>query len=136
MAHLKIVVGVDDGPSGRVAAVRAREMAEGLAAELDVVFVSHVPATVLAAMSGMPAIGDGFAEAQRVNVWREIGPVFDGCTQPVRRVDLEGYPPDVLVEYAEEAGADLIVVGSRGRGDLASLLLGSTSHRVVNKRQV
>jgi len=47
-------------------------------------------------------------------------------------VDLEGYPPDVIVEYAQEIGADLIVVGSRGRGDLASLVLGSTSHRVVN----
>jgi nucleotide-binding universal stress UspA family protein len=132
MADMKIVVGVDDSPLSAVGVGRARDLAERLGGELHVVFVAHVPATVLAAMSGLPTIGDDFAEAQRANVWKEIGPLLDGATCAVLRVDLEGYPPDVLVEYANEQAADLIVVGSRGRGDLASLVLGSTSHRVVN----
>jgi len=51
----------------------------------------------------------------------------------VTRVELEGYPADTLVEYASSVGAGIIVVGSRGRGELASLVLGSTSHRVVNQ---
>lgn len=129
---MRMVVGIDDGPTSTVALKRACALAGSLGAELHVVFVSHVPATVLAAMSGLPSIGDDFAEAQRGAVWKEAEPVLEGCSQPVTRVDLEGYPPDVLVEYAGEIGADLIVVGSRGRGDLASLVLGSTSHRVVN----
>lgn len=129
---MRMVVGIDDGPTSTAALKRSCTLAESLGAELHVVFVSHVPATVLAAMSGLPSIGDDFAEAQRATVWKEAGPVLEGCSQPVTRVDLEGYPPDVLVEYAGEIGADLIVVGSRGRGDLASLVLGSTSHRVVN----
>jgi nucleotide-binding universal stress UspA family protein len=129
---MKIVVGVDDAPPSRAAVERACELARSLGAEVHAVFVSHVPATVLAAMSGLPTVGDDFAAAQRANVWKEIGPLLDGCGADVERVDLEGYPPDVLVEYAEEQSADLIVVGSRGRGDLASLVLGSTSHRVVN----
>jgi len=129
---MRIVVGVDESPQSRVAVQRATSLAELYGAELDAVFVSHVPATVLAAMSGLPTVGDDFAEAQRTNVWKEVGPLLDGCSQPVQRLDLEGYPPDVLVDHAEECGADLIVVGSRGRGDLASLVLGSTSHRVVN----
>lgn len=129
---MTIVVGIDDGPTSTRALKRACALADSLGAALHVVFVSHVPATVLAAMSGLPSIGDDFAEAQRTTVWKEASPVLDGCTQPVTRVDLEGYPPDVLVDYAGEIDADLIVVGSRGRGDLASLVLGSTSHRVVN----
>jgi nucleotide-binding universal stress UspA family protein len=129
---MKLVVGIDDGPASSRALRRACGLAASLNAELHVVFVSHVPATVLAAMSGLPSIGDDFAEAQRMTVWKEATPVIERCTQPVTRVDLDGYPPDVLVEYAGEIGADLIVVGSRGRGDLASLVLGSTSHRVVN----
>jgi nucleotide-binding universal stress UspA family protein len=132
MAGMIIVVGIDDSRPSEIAVGRARTLAEQLDAHLKVVFVAHVPATVLAAMSGLPTIGDDFAAAQRVNVWKGIEPILDGCTQSVERVDLEGYPPDVLVEYANEQGADLIVVGSRGRGDLASLLLGSTSHRVAN----
>lgn len=129
---MKIVVGVDESPQSLEATRRACRLAELVGGEVHAVFVSHVPATVLAAMSGLPSIGDDFADAQRENVWNEVGPLLDACEQHVERVDLEGYPPDVLVEYGEEIGADLIVVGSRGRGDLASLVLGSTSHRVAN----
>jgi nucleotide-binding universal stress UspA family protein len=50
----------------------------------------------------------------------------------VKRVDLTGYPADALVEYAEGVGADMIVIGSRGRGELAALFLGSTSHRILH----
>ena len=132
MAIMKIAVGIDDSGPSATAVRRARALAEQVGGDLHVVFVAHVPATVLAAMSGLPTIGDDFAEAQRANVWKEIEPILEGCERPVERVDLEGYPPDVLVEYADEQAIDLIVVGSRGRGDLASLVLGSTSHRVVN----
>ena len=129
---MKIVVGVDDSVSSKAAVRRAMTMGEKLGADLHLVFVAHVPAAVMAAMSGLPAIGDDFAEAQRSNVWESIDPLLAECSLAVERVNLEGYPPDVLVEYANEKGADLIMVGSRGRGDLASLVLGSTSHRVVN----
>jgi nucleotide-binding universal stress UspA family protein len=50
----------------------------------------------------------------------------------VSRVDLDGYPPDALVGYAEEVAASLLVVGTRGRGEIAALFLGSTSHRAIH----
>ncbi len=43
----------------------------------------------------------------------------------------EGYPPEVIVDEAETAQADLIVMGTHGRSGLAHLLLGSTAERVV-----
>jgi nucleotide-binding universal stress UspA family protein len=43
----------------------------------------------------------------------------------------EGYPPDVIVEEAKKAGADLITMGTQGRSAIANLLLGSTAERVV-----
>lgn len=127
---MKIIVGVDDSAMAELAAKRAIDLAGRLGAEIDVVSVSHVPSTVLAAMAGVPTVAEDFAHAQRDAVWNRIAPLMEGTT--ARRVDLEGYPPDALIQYAKATSADLIVVGSRGRGDLASLLLGSTSHRVVN----
>ncbi len=42
-----------------------------------------------------------------------------------------GDPAVEVVEYARRHGVDLIVMGSRGRGRIKSLLLGSVSHKVM-----
>jgi nucleotide-binding universal stress UspA family protein len=43
-----------------------------------------------------------------------------------------GYAAREIVEDAREHDADVIVMGSRGRGDLAGLVLGSTAHKVIH----
>ncbi len=46
-----------------------------------------------------------------------------------------GGPTEVLLDEAERLDADLIVVGTRGRGGLAELLLGSVSRSVAARAQ-
>ncbi len=43
-----------------------------------------------------------------------------------------GYAAREIVSDAVGLGADVIVMGSRGRGDLAGLVLGSTAHKVIH----
>lgn len=54
-----------------------------------------------------------------------------GLDRPETRIQT-GSPANEIVEVAAELGADAVVMGSRGLGNLQSVLLGSTSHRVTH----
>ncbi|AGN02633.1 universal stress protein uspa-like protein [Salinarchaeum sp. Harcht-Bsk1] len=49
---------------------------------------------------------------------------------------LDGSPSRQIVNYAEEADCDLIVMGTHGRGGLDRLLLGSVAERVVRSSEI
>lgn len=49
-----------------------------------------------------------------------------------RRLVVPGRPASLIVDVANDLGAELVIVGSRGRGPLTSMLLGSVSAEVVD----
>ena len=57
-----------------------------------------------------------------------------GATR-IEQVIEEGDPTRRILALAEARGADMIVMGSRGVGDLQGLLLGSVSHKVGHLAQ-
>lgn len=48
----------------------------------------------------------------------------------VKKIVTSGSPADAILEAAEAEGADTIVMGSRGLGKIADMLMGSVSHKV------
>lgn len=51
-------------------------------------------------------------------------------------VTKQGPAAKVILEEAEEIGADLILIGSRGLGGLSEFVLGSVSHNVVQHARI
>ncbi|MEC4670789.1 MAG: universal stress protein [Nitrospirota bacterium] len=50
---------------------------------------------------------------------------------PISRVHEIGFPSHVILETAQSAHSDLIILGARGCGPIKELVLGSVSHRVL-----
>ena len=49
---------------------------------------------------------------------------------------LDGYPGETIAHFAESQNMDEIVMGSRGRGAIGSMLLGSVSSKVAQLARV
>jgi nucleotide-binding universal stress UspA family protein len=122
----RIVVGVDGSEHADRALTWAIEEAKLRDARVEVVTAWHLPPMMYGAAGLMtPPVADGGLEesakavagsaAERV---REAGLTVDTAVRL-------GQAANVLVE--EAADADLLVVGSRGHGGFAGLLLGSVS---------
>jgi nucleotide-binding universal stress UspA family protein len=127
----RIVVGIDDSPAAAEALRWALEEARLRGATLEVVHTWAFPvANELPGGEVNRLVTDLDRAASEVLdevVDRTVG--ADPGVNVVRRV-LEGPPARTLIEAA--AGADFLVVGSRGRGGFAGLLLGSVAQQCVH----
>jgi nucleotide-binding universal stress UspA family protein len=126
-----IVVGIDGSEHGEAALAFAAEEAALREAHLLIVCAWENP-MVVSPMGFCPAeMFEGLAENARSIAEAAVARVAE--LQPLGTCEgkaVEGHPAAVLLKEAEQA--NMIVVGSRGRGGFASLLLGSVSKRVVH----
>jgi nucleotide-binding universal stress UspA family protein len=129
-----IVVGVDGSGCARDALTRAATEATLRGARLRVVCAWEVPPAVYAggfAPGVDQATLDGFRENAEAVVREALAEVERlQPSVPCEGEVQQGQPAEVLLNAARDAS--LIVVGNRGRGGFASLLLGSVSQQVVH----
>ena len=140
-AIARIVVGIDGSEHGFAAMQWAIRMARGMGSEVIAVFALTTPVYFDTGYAA-PAVPVQYDPEWRAQVKREFEeqwckPLAEAGVK-YRAVMEDGRPASVINKVADGVGADVLVVGRRGRGGVAELLLGSTSHELVlhSKRPV
>jgi nucleotide-binding universal stress UspA family protein len=124
----RIAVGVDGSPSSREALRWAVRQAALTGSVVDAVIAWHDPASY----GGYAwLIADtSYAEVAAKTLSEAVdSTITAGGSVTVRQRVMAGNPACVLLDAAEDA--DLLVVGSRGHGGFAGMLLGSVSEHCV-----
>jgi nucleotide-binding universal stress UspA family protein len=130
----KILLATDGSKEAEMAARTAIDLADSTGSELHVVYVGRLPNFL---MNDPGTIGydrrlyedleEESREVLRKLTWRVK---IAGGTVAGTHLRMGGVAGEI-VNLAEELGAGLIVVGSRGRGGIRRVLMGSVSDSVV-----
>ena len=130
----RIVVGVDGSEHSRDALRWAAAQASTMHAELEAIICWHYPVLAADGFSGavVPIDVEALKDNARQTLDRAIEAALpdDVSRAGIVRTVAEGSPGHVLVEAS--TGAELLVVGSRGHGGFAGLLLGSVGAHCVH----
>ena len=124
----RIVLATDGSREADLAASTAAELAKSTDSELHVVHVGSVAPTFFAATEEEPA---RMAREARKMLDDQVGSI-EATGANVAEAHLRfGGAAEEIVALAEDKGAGLIVMGSRGRGGIRRALMGSVSENVV-----
>ncbi|HEX8910364.1 MAG TPA: universal stress protein [Anaeromyxobacteraceae bacterium] len=128
----RILVGIDGSEPAAKAAQMAAEIAIRFGARITLAYV--VPRLLLPPDAYGLTVADveqehhAYAEKLLAHAVAQLG---ESGVQADTRV-LTGPPAETLAEAAQASDVDLVVAGSRGRGAVARVLLGSVSDRLVH----
>jgi nucleotide-binding universal stress UspA family protein len=134
---MKLVVATDGSPHAMAAAALAARLAREIRnTQTTIVTVGHIPAFARVGMGSDAMVAQAMLEQATEQAGRSIleqtKRQFEGVDAPVAAVYRTGDPAREIIKVAQETQADMIVIGSRGLGQIGGLILGSVSERVLH----
>jgi nucleotide-binding universal stress UspA family protein len=133
----RIMVAVDGSETSINAAEAGIEIARFSGGKVTVVYVADVDH--LANLSGCGEFSSQIRECMLRDGEKATGHVKELSDEngvPCEKVIVEGDPSVELLRISKESNADMIVLGSTGRGGLNRSLLGSVAEKVVRHSKV
>ncbi len=129
----RILVATDGSPGGGRAVDAAIEISKAFNAELLIVAVEqgYLRAKDVACASRGESIDEVLYGTARQILEEADKLAYASGLQKIRTVANLGEPAANILQIANTEKADLVVVGRRGRGRLAGLLIGSVSQKVA-----
>lgn len=130
----RIMIATDGSAGADRALDAAAQLARDLGAELLILTVAgDLPADEMRRLAHAEAdLGSALdSAAERIVAAAAARAARHGITA-IRQSFLWGNPAEAIIAEAERAAVRLIVVGRRGRGRLAGLLLGSVSQKLAS----
>jgi nucleotide-binding universal stress UspA family protein len=125
----RILVALDDSAVADRVITATKELAGGSAAK---VWVLHLREREVLGRMGLTATeSESQATAMVDGAVKALADVGIDASAEVRNT-VFGYAAREIIDDAKLNDVNLIVMGSRGRGDLAGLVLGSTAHKVLH----
>lgn len=132
---MRILLALDGSPSSDAACKLVRSLTWPSGSVIQAVAVAEPAAELLAPLViSAPAVGslDEQTTGDLEAILDDAVALLEGPALGVERTVLHGRPATMIVERAAEFRAELVVIGSRGRGPISSMLLGSVSAEVVD----
>jgi nucleotide-binding universal stress UspA family protein len=134
----KILLATDGSKEAELAFASAAELSEKTGSELHAVYVGHMPLVGYEAPGATTLdpdlwrrMQDGAEEEARTKLDEQAQRVRESGGEVAETHARLGRPDAEIVGLADELGAGLIVLGSRGFGPLRRALMGSVSDSVV-----
>lgn len=134
-----ILVAVDGSAHAQRAVAEAADLASATNAKITLITVVSDPnAWVLGTSFGTPVDLEALQEATTAEHRRLLNDAVAGLPEELHAHEVlaHGPPAHAIVRQVEAAGHDLVVMGSRGRGGVRALMLGSVSHQVLHTSPV
>jgi nucleotide-binding universal stress UspA family protein len=130
-----ILVALDDSPASMLALEEAIDLARAEGARLTLLTVATLPHILILGPVVAPYPSTAQLEAE-VRSFLERAEALVPDDVPVSSIVRSGPVAKAILDRVECAGHDLVVMGSRGLGPLASLVRGSISRSVLARSPV
>ena len=129
----ELVIGYDGSSCAKAALAKAVELAQVTGDGLAIAFGYEPPSVRAGGPVGYQR--DLIEQMGRERI-AEAMATIEGTGVTATSVEIEELPADALIDVAEERGATMIVIGTRGESPVVGAILGSTAYKLLHRSTV